>query len=128
MECICLIKDIYRAINEFEDKFLQDFGICINEGLILCSLRDGRMSSSEIAEQSGLKFSYASKIIKSVEDKGYVERSIGSVDKRHMNFELTDDGIALLNKIDNYSMEIPEILKPVFKCNQVIMPVTKEIS
>jgi len=116
MECICVIKDIYRAINSFEESFLKNFDLCINEGLVLCSLREKQMSSSEIAEQAGLKFSHASKIIKSVEDKGYIVRTIGSSDKRYMNFKLSETGKEMLAKIENNPLEIPELLQPIFKC------------
>jgi DNA-binding MarR family transcriptional regulator len=116
MECICLIKDIYKAINAFEEQFDHAFGICINQGLVLCSLKGKTLSSSEIAEQIGLKFSHVSKLIKTVEDMGYIARSIGSSDKRYMNFELTEKGLALLNQIETNQIEIPEILQPIFKC------------
>lgn len=116
MECICLIKDIYKAINAFEEQFDHAFGICINEGLVLCSLKGKKLSSSEIAEQVGLKSSHVSKLIKSVEDKGYIARSIGWSDKRYMNFELTESGEELLKQIATNQIEIPEILQPIFKC------------
>ncbi len=118
MECICLIKDIYRAINDFEDKFDNEFGICINEGLVLCSLKDKQLSSSEIAEHAGLKLSHASKLIKAVEEKEYINRSIGNSDKRYMNFELSEKGLEMLKKIENNPLEIPELLQPIFKCKQ----------
>ncbi len=118
MECICIIKDIYRAISDFEEKFDNSFGICINEGLVLCSLKDKQLSSSEIAEHAGLKLSHASKLIKSVEDKGYINRSIGNSDKRYMNFELSEKGIEMLAKIQSNPLDIPELLQPIFKCNQ----------
>lgn len=117
MECICLIKDIYKAINAFEEQFDQSFGICINEGLVLCSLKGKQLSSSEIAEQVGLKFSHVSKLIKSVESKGYIARSIGWSDKRYMNFELNEAGKDLLKRIETNQIEIPEILQPIFKCH-----------
>lgn len=123
MECICVIKDIYKAINDFENQFDQAFGICLNEGLILCSLKDKQLSSSEIAEQVGLKFSHASKLIKSVEDLGYIVRSIGSSDKRYMNFELSEKGKDILKRIEKNPINIPELLQPIFKCqNQTSNP------
>jgi len=116
MECICVIKDIYRAINSFEESFLKNFDLCINEALVLCSLRDKQLSSSEIAEQAGLKVSHTSKTIKSIEDKGLIVRSIGYSDKRYMNFELSASGKEMLAKIENNPIEIPELLQPIFKC------------
>lgn len=116
MECICVIKDIYRAINSFEEEFLKNFDLCINEALVLCSLRNKELSSSEIAEHAGLNFSHASKTIKSIEEKGLIMRNIGHSDKRYMNFELTPAGEDIIVKIDNNPIEIPSLLQPIFKC------------
>ena len=116
MECICVIKDIYRAINSFEESFIKTFDLCINEGLVLCSLRNKQLSSSEIAEQAGLNFSHASKTIKSIEEKGLIMRNIGHSDKRYMNFELTPKGKEIITKIENNPLQIPALLQPIFNC------------
>lgn len=116
MECICVIKDIYKAITSFEENFLNDFDLCINEALVLCCLKNKQLSSSELAEQAGLKFSHASKIIKSIEDKGLIKRTIGHSDKRYMNFELSAAGQEMLKKIESNQLDIPELLRPVFNC------------
>ena len=118
MECICVIKDIYRAINSFEENFLKTYDLCINEALVLCSLQNKQLSSSEIAEQAGLKFSHASKIIKSIEDKGLIMRTIGHSDKRYMNFELSPWGKDILQQIEDSPVEIPELLLPIFNCKK----------
>lgn len=118
MECICVIKDIYRAINSFEENFLKTYDLCINEALVLCSLQNKQLSSSEIAEQAGLKFSHASKIIKSIEEKGLIMRTIGHSDKRYMNFQLSPWGKDILEKIENSPVEIPELLLPIFNCKK----------
>ncbi len=126
MECICVIKDIYKAINSFEENFQKEFNLCINEALVLCSLRNKVLSSSEIAEQAGLKFSHASKIIKSIEEKGLLMRNIGHSDKRYMNFELSSNGKKIIEKIENNPLDIPELLQPIFKCksdNNEKMPI-----
>ncbi len=119
MDCICVIKDIYRALHSFEDEFLKTYDLCINEALVLCSLRNKQLSSSEIAEQAGLKFSHASKIIKSIEEKGLITRMIGHSDKRYMNFELSERGNEILNKIEKSPLQIPDLLHPIFKCEQL---------
>jgi DNA-binding MarR family transcriptional regulator len=123
MECICVIKDIYRAINSFEDNFLKTYDLCINEALVLCSLQNKQLSSSEIAEQAGLKFSHASKIIKSIEEKGLIMRTIGHSDKRYMNFELSPWGKDILEKIEKSPVEIPELLLPIFNCKNQQAPI-----
>ena len=37
METLCRIRDIYRAIAEFEVKFMQEFDLSLNEGMLLCT-------------------------------------------------------------------------------------------
>jgi DNA-binding MarR family transcriptional regulator len=99
MKSLCLIRDIYRSIREFEIDFQQKHNLCLNEGMLLCSLKSTKLSSGEIAEKLGLTNSNASKVIRSVEDKGFVERHLGEGDKRQMHFLLTSKGEAMLQEI-----------------------------
>ena len=56
METLCRIRDIYRAIAEFEVKFMQEFDLSLNEGMLLCTLLNTpKLTSSEIAEALGLQ-------------------------------------------------------------------------
>lgn len=58
METLCRIRDIYRAIAEFEVKFMQEFDLSLNEGMLLCTLLNTpKLTSSEIAEALGLSAS-----------------------------------------------------------------------
>ena len=58
MEVLCKIRDIYRAIAEFEAQFEQAYGLSLNEGMLLCTLLSrGKLSSSEVAEALGLSAS-----------------------------------------------------------------------
>lgn len=38
METICLMRDIYRAIQTFEADFQKVHRVCMNEAMLLCSL------------------------------------------------------------------------------------------
>ena len=44
--------------------------------------------------------SNTSKVIRSVEDKGYVERNLGDSDKRQMYFSLTAEGKKILKEME----------------------------
>lgn len=93
METLCRIRDIYRAIAEFEVKFMQEFDLSLNEGMLLCTLLNTpKLTSSEIAEALGLSASNTSKVIRSVEDKKLIARLVGKTDKRQMHFALTPEG------------------------------------
>ena len=98
METLCKIRDLYRAIAEFETRFEK---------------AHHRLSSGEIAEQLGLSNSNTSKVIRSVEDKGYIERNLGDCDKRQMYFSLTEEGKKILKEMECCNIEIPELLRSV---------------
>lgn len=114
METLCKIRDLYRAIAEFESRFEKVHHLCLNEGMLLCCLsKKGRLTSGEIAEQLGLTNSNTSKVIRSVENKGYIKRNLGDSDKRQMYFALTTTGKKILKEMECCNVEIPELLKSV---------------
>lgn len=114
METLCKVRDLYRSISRFEADFQQEHQICLNEGMLLCSLNNAeRLSSGEIADLLGLTCSNTSKVIRSVEEKGYVERILGVQDKRQMYFKLTQGGKTKLRDIKCKEIEMPELLHKV---------------
>ena len=117
METLCRIRDIYRLIYDFEQKFEKHFGLSLNEGMLLCSLADKeKLSSGEIAATLGLTNSNTSKVIKSVEKKSLIERVIGAEDKRQMYFSLTAAGKEIIYKIKSSDIEIPEAITKLVRC------------
>ncbi len=116
METFCRIRTIYRTIAEFEVRFEKMHHLGFNEGMLLCTLSEvEKLSSGDIAGQLGLTPSNASKVIKSVEKKGWVRRILGNDDKRQMYFSLTEKGREQLKEIACSEIEIPELLKLLLK-------------
>lgn len=114
MKDLCKIRDIYRAIAEFEAQFVQEYNLSLNEGMLLCALLDRtRLASGEIAESLGLTHSNTSKLIRSVEEKRLIARIVGKVDKRQMHFSLTAEGKELIDSIKNTVHEMPELLQEI---------------
>lgn len=112
MHTLCKIRDIYRSIAEFEARFEAKYNLCFNEAMLLCSLSKSEpLSSGEIAHALGLSTSNTSKIIGSVERKGFIERGLGKEDKRQMYFSLTSKGRKCLKEVDGGDIEIPENLR-----------------
>lgn len=111
---ICKIRDIYRAISEFETAFAEQFGICLNEAMVLCALLERKtMTAGELAEALGVTQSNASKIIRMVEDKAFVDRVYGKEDRRQMLFSLTAEGQEKIETLKCSDMTLPEVLKNV---------------
>lgn len=113
MNTLCALRDIYRLIRDMEDQFQQKHDLCLNEGMMLCSLKNGSLTSTELAEVLGLTTSNTSKVIKSVENKGFVDRSLGKDDKRQMYFDLTSEGVKKLSVIKQEENSILELLAKI---------------
>lgn len=114
-DTLCQIRNLYRSIAEFESSFQKSFDICLNEGMLLCTLKLGTYTSSEIADHLGLSNSNASKVIKQAENKGLIKRLLGESDKRQMYFALSDAGRQKLESVKCVEFEIPDLLKKVLQ-------------
>lgn len=89
-QCICKIRNIYRAIGAFELKLEDAFGMNINEVMLLCVLSECEsLLSGEIADELNLTRSNASKVIASLEKKGYIRRKACEHDSRCQRFHIT---------------------------------------
>lgn len=114
MDKLCKIRDVQRSIIAFEQRFVKRYGICLNEGMLLCSLhKSERLSSGELGELLGLTPSNTSKVIASVEEKGLITRILGTTDKRQMYFALTEKGRGKIASICCEEVEIPEFLNEI---------------
>ncbi|WP_321479095.1 winged helix DNA-binding protein [uncultured Bacteroides sp.] len=116
MKSICTMRDIYKAISSFEAEFEKAYQVSLNEAMVLCTLNEAKkpLTSSSIAERTEMKTSHASKVIRSVEEKGLIERELGSTDKRQMFFSLTPIGKKRLEDLGCEKVVIPELLQPLF--------------
>ena len=105
------IRDLQHAISHAEHAFNEKYGLCFNEAMLLCYLKETSkpITSGEISDLLVLSHSNTSKIISSTEDKGLIHRELGHDDKRHMYFNLTAKGEEVLNSIDCSILEIPEL-------------------
>ncbi|HIZ27249.1 winged helix DNA-binding protein [Barnesiella sp. An55] len=112
MESFCRIRDVYRAITEFEARFEKRYGLGLNEGSLLCALRETeRLSSGDIAKQLNLTQSNASKVIRAAEKKGLIQRTLGDDDKRQMYFSLSPEGMRCLEQLRCCDIQVPELLQ-----------------
>lgn len=111
---LCQIRDVQRDVYKFELEFEKAHGICLNEGMALCSLcKYKQLSSAELGEVLGLSLSNTSKVIRSIENKHYIKRIIGSEDKRKMYFSLTEKGKEMLTKIKCENISVPTTIEKV---------------
>lgn len=116
MELICRLKDIYKSLYNFEKEFTEKNGITINEGMILCCMKDGmQKSANDLCDFVGLSNSRVSRIINTVEMKGYITREMGAVDKRQMIFTLTEAGMMKINEMLKQEIDLSELKSQLSK-------------
>ncbi|MFV0537855.1 MAG: MarR family winged helix-turn-helix transcriptional regulator [Dysgonomonas sp.] len=110
MEKICKLKDIYKSLYNFEKEFAETNGITINEGMILCCMKDGSPKlASELYDFVGLSGSRVSRVIHAVENKGFIVREMGVIDKRQMIFSLTELGRRKIKEMQKEKMDLSEL-------------------
>ncbi len=116
MEQLLKIRELQRAVSQFELNFERLHGIGLNEGMVLCALcKGGKLTAGEVGELLGITPSNTSKVLRSVESKGHVERVMGVDDKRCMFFSLTPSGKSLLSIIGCWELDIPDTLSEAIK-------------
>lgn len=117
MEAICVIKDIYKTLYQFEKQFSEAHDITINEAMLLCCLKDSEAKSAgTLCEFIGLSNSRVSKVITAVEDKGFIRRSINKEDKRQMFFSLTPKGKEKIQQMMNAELCIDSLFNQLKEC------------
>lgn len=110
MEAICKLKNIYKALYNFEKEFVRKNGITINEGMILCCLKDGHpRSANEIYDFVGLSGSRVSRVLNMIEEKGLIWRKMGTEDKRQMIFSMTNDGKKKVKEMQEKGFDFSEL-------------------
>ncbi|MDD4149983.1 MAG: MarR family transcriptional regulator [Bacteroidales bacterium] len=93
MENLCKIKEVFKKIHQFEQKLNNDINITINEAMVICSLHETIKCSGDISADTGISTSRTSRVLLTLEQKGYITRSFNDTDKRKMMFELTAEGV-----------------------------------
>lgn len=109
------MRDIYKALSCFEVAFEKAHGLSLNEAMVLCALNESedKMTSTALSARTEMGTSHTSKVIRSVEEKGLIQRVLGTVDKRQMYFKLTPKGEKCLEEVLLGKVEVPELLKGV---------------
>lgn len=115
MNSICKLKDIYKALHEFEASFLKQHGITVNEGIIICMLSNGPLKAGDICADCSLSTSRLSKVLGTLEQKGFVQRTVGENDRRMVFVELTSKGMDKKASMSESDVCIPESLSKLLK-------------
>ena len=63
MKTICMMRDLYKALAEFEAQFEKEYDLSLNEAMILCALQEAKeeMTSTALSARTGMATSHTSK-------------------------------------------------------------------
>ena len=108
------MRELMKALSDFENRLTDAHGVSLNEAMVLCALGGECVTASVIAGRTGLRPSHASKVIGALEERGYLKRRLGKTDKRQMYVSLTPKGKECLQQVKDRPLEVPPLLRPVF--------------
>ena len=60
MKTICMMRDLYKALAEFEAQFEKEYALSLNEAMILCALQEVKeeMTSTALSARTGMAASH----------------------------------------------------------------------
>lgn len=83
------MRDIYKALAGFEAQFEEVYGLSLNEAMILCALQEAQkeMTSTDLSARTEMGTSHTSKVIRTVEEKGLIKKSLRGNGKKTNVFQ-----------------------------------------
>lgn len=117
MKTICAMREVFRAMSSFEIAFEKTYKISLNEAIMLCALQDSvqKITATNLSKQTELSPSHTSKMLRILEEKDLIVRTLGDRDRRQMYFHLSQAGKQRIGDLKLDKVEIPDLLKPLFE-------------
>ena len=109
------MRELCKALSELETNLMEQHGLTLNEAMALCCIGNESMTASALSENTGLSASHTSKVIRAIEKKELIVRSLGNNDKRKMYFTLSQKGLQCLTRLKENDLEIPDIFLHIFE-------------
>ncbi len=94
-----VVNNLLRGLQSLDSDMLKDQGIGLEEAVLLCCVSERCKCQGDIASETGLTATQASRLLSKLESKGLLKREISLVDKRKMIFSLSSEGEKKLNAV-----------------------------
>lgn len=115
-ECIQKLRNVYKAIGNFETEMQKAVGLNLNEAMVLCLLSNGSMMlAGDIAEKMSLTRSNASKVIAVLEKTELILRETCPEDSRCQKFHISDKGRKKIKEMKS-RLTMPEEIPALCRC------------
>lgn len=114
IRCICIMRDLVRAMSELESSLEENYGISLNEAMAMCAIGEETVTAGTVVNRTGLKAPHVSKVLRSIEGKGLVTRNFGDCDKRQICFSLTGKAKDCLSRLRSEGIAVPDLIRSIF--------------
>ena len=114
--CIQKLRNVHKAIGNFETEMQKAVGLNLNEAMVLCLLSNGSMMlAGDIAEKMSLTRSNASKVIAVLEKAELILRETCPEDSRCQKFHISDKGRKKIREMKSI-LTMPEEIPALCRC------------
>lgn len=107
---LCSIRKIQTALRKFEETLKEETGLSLNDALCLCSIGKDIHEPGALSKQLELSPSRLTRILDTLEKRGYISRRISDTDRRNIWVNLTDKGKSIIEDYQCADIRIPDEL------------------
>lgn len=104
---LCDIRQLMVDLRNFEQTLKQETNLSLNEALCLCQTAKGALEPGTLARELELSPSRLSRILETLEQRGLLERTISSSDRRNVSLSLTKEGEIVVEKLHCTKIAMP---------------------
>lgn len=112
---LCDLRRLILDLRRFEETLKEQTNLSLNEALCLCQSGKGNLEPSNLAQELEISPSRLSRILDSLETRGFLVRSISEEDRRIINIDLTKKGQQTVETLHCTNISIPRHLEEAIK-------------
>lgn len=105
---LCDIRQIIVDLRHFEETLKKETNLSLNEALCLCQTGKGANEPGTLARELEISPSRLSRIIEALEQRGLLERSISTTDRRGVSLNLTSQGVNVVEQLHCTQIAMPK--------------------
>ncbi len=119
IDYVCKLREIGQQIRDYERLLLREYGVSLNEMVVLHSIGSERIVIKELSLRVGMNIYNVSKIVHSAQDKELLLCLVGEDDRRQKFLVLTDKAKACLHRFETSGQEIPKSLMRILENDKI---------
>lgn len=107
---LCSIRDIYKAIGEFEQQFHKQYRVHFHEAMIMCLLSEEAHTAEEIMEKSGIAEPVVRQALQALEALKLIDKT-RCADDQNFSYALTGLGNEKIDVIKTSELPLSDMLE-----------------